>query len=216
MKKICVLFLVLIVIFCGCSKKDNNEILTVDYENALVCQKELKSSGEHGSVIVRIPKINVDLNNANSLSEKMESELSQRYESLKDSSDDVVIDYSYTEELDIITILITEKRTVDGGEKIKANVYYYDALSDSEMSEVDYINSCGAVYKEIFNAVNDTDWAKGYTEETGNSVTDDMISAIVYIEDNDFTLYMRKPNEQYDTAITVTAEDISLTLPNIS
>ena len=221
MKKLCVLLTALLLALSSCNTaKDTGGIEVIDYSNAVITseQKTAKvtlSDGTNSISTMNIPKLNVDLDGANSLSEKMSNDLKEAYGSYFDSPDTrlLTVDYSYEEKNDIIAVLISSQLRSPDSSVTQTRVYYYDALADTELDLIEYVNFCGAQLSQLYGKLLESEWAQNYKNQTGNLPHDSVISAAVYKGSNSFDVYVRDTNETSDTLLTLTVDASELTLP---
>ena len=144
----------------------------VDYDEPLV---DAVSEGD-----VHIPKINVYLKGACTLSEKI----------MNDNKSCEKVSYECVVQYDTLQIIV---KATDGGRE-SYRVYYYDALTDNELAMVDFISYCSVAYKDMYTAA---------CESVGDDELDeDAVEYLVYRGENNYDLYIE--NSIYPVTIEKT------------
>ncbi len=220
MKKLLIVVLTLLILFCSCAKKAElggivreNGLLYLDLDNPLIDAEVIEkkvtlSNGKSDTSYMKVPLLNVDLKGANAVSACMAEDLDSAYGDYFNKPDDriVKIDYTYHEINDVLAVLITVTEITPETESTLTYVYYYDILVDTEMDIVSYSNTCGAQFSSVYKAVMNTEWAADYEKETGSLPGDDAVSALIYKGDNVFDVYCINTDGLSETIITVEPE----------
>lgn len=137
----------------------------VDYNEPLV---DALSEGN-----VHIPKINVYLKGAAALSAKIMNDHKAVAE-----ENDVAVSYECVVQYDTLQIIV---RTANGG-KESYKIYYYDALTDSELGMSDFMSYCSVAFKDMLAVASD---AVG-----GGDLDEDAVEYFVYRGENSYDLYI--------------------------
>jgi len=187
---------------------EDGNLISIDQSNPLV-EAESNSSrdiyeedGMAHENSYRIPKLNVNLYGANTLSDKIytdfKNEFGTHFSMLDDLSGENVrkgepyltVDYSYSCALDIVTVIIKGTKTFVSGEVTDTYlVYYYDALTDEELIFDDYVTYC-ALSGDALHAACE----KELTENYPDYVEDYSISYITKTGDGVYDLYVTLGN----------------------
>ena len=146
---------------------ENGKIIVVDFDNPLADAKTGKfrniydADGQAHDNSFAVPRIDVELDGAIDLSDKIMSDFNDRcgvyFSGLEDLSGENVrsdgtpfcmtVDYSCSVAFDIVAIIVRYRTEIIGDEpcvRTTYMVYYYDGLADTEITSFDYINYCGS------------------------------------------------------------------------
>lgn len=183
---------------------EDGNLISIDQSDPLV-EFEAKSTrdiyeedGMAHENSYRIPKLNVNLYGANTISERIYSdfknEFGTHFAMLDDLSGEKVhtgepfltVDYSYSCAFDVVTVIVKGTYTYISGEVTdKYLVYYYDALTDEELTFDDYVTYCALSGDSLHEAV-ESDLTANHPE----SLNDYTISYITKTGDKTYDLYV--------------------------
>ncbi|MBQ3100328.1 MAG: hypothetical protein IJC50_04985 [Clostridia bacterium] len=186
MKKFFALLLIFCMIFtliaCG-KKEDERDETPSDYDsegNLIIIDplkplidaeaKEYRDIYEEDGMAhensFKIPELNVNLEGANELSEKIYSDFKNEYgthfsmlddlsgENVRKGEPYLTVDYDFTYHIDVLIVTVHGcYTTLDGQESNKYHLYYYDALTDMELTLDDYLAYCSSGYNEVAGAM---------------------------------------------------------------
>ena len=113
----------------------------------------------------RIPKLDVNLEGANAISAEIYSDFKNTYgthfsmlddlsgEKVRTGEPYVTVDYSFEYHLDVlITVVHGVSTAIDGSVTNTYNMYYYDALADTELALDEYLAYCHSSYNDVAGA----------------------------------------------------------------
>ena len=165
---------------------DYDPFAVIDYGNPLT---------DTGNADRHIPKFNINLNGANTLSDKIEDKCE------KDFAKADSITYTYEIQYDVIELVIKAQT----GEKTEYCVYYYDALTDTELTVSDFISYCSLRYVTIEDEIE---------RQLGADFDEDYFDFIVYHGDNSYDIYCSDKEENsggviYSCEMTKSEIDLS-------
>lgn len=147
---------------------ENGELIIIDSENPLIeaesnSYRDIYSDdGKAHDNFYRIPKLNVNLEGANAVSDEIYSDFKNEYgthfsmlddlsgENVRTGEPYVTVDYSFEYHLDVLIVNIHGVSTaIDGTVTNTYNIYYYDALTDTELTLDDYLAYCATSYNDV-------------------------------------------------------------------
>lgn len=214
--------------------RSSGSVPTVDYAAALVdadsasYRNIYESDGLAHDSSYAIPKINIDLPEANALSEKIRSDFDNLFgtyfsvlddlsgENVRKTGEDeytLNITYSYTVEYDMVTVIMrVQIDFIDTSreQQIGYLVYHYDALEDSEHSIFEYSSYCGTSIPEIAEEVGKK--IDGFSDDTpfdADLVKEGAYEFTVYSSDGDCVI-----PSLYNVVTDVTVTPTSLPTSN--
>lgn len=231
MKKLFILLIAVMLLLCACKKEQEvklggylseNGLWYIDFESPVIEaeKKEVEvtlSDGTKDTSYIKRPILNVDIEGANAVTERIKTYLDDSYEKYFKNPDDriVKVDYTTDDENDILTVIITEEIITPEKTSKKSTAFYYDALSDVELNMLEYSNTNGAQLTTVYKALLETDWAKEYEDKTGEPPYQEVITALNYKGDLVFEAYCTNPDGITETVLEMQVEDVPLTLPNM-
>lgn len=229
-KKALIIALALMMLLCGCAKKDEiklggylseNGYWYLDFDEPVVEQKtEIKvtlSDGTEGTSYMRRPIVNVDNEGANAVSKSIKDYLDDKYAKYFKKPDDriVKIDYETSENNDILTVILTEEITTAEKTVEYVTCYHYDDLAATELNMLEYSNTNGAQLSTVYEAVLESDWAKEYEEKTGTPPYEDSMLGLVCHGELMFDVYCVDADGENVVKLELQVEDVPLEIPDL-
>ena len=111
----------------------------------------------------------------------------------------VNVTYSSSVHLDVVAVIIKLEETVPGNEtKTTYEIFYYDALTDCEITSSDFCEYCSLATEDIFTALNEA----GIKKVTNHSVSSEGVYELVYCTantdgDNLYDCYLKDKDENF-------------------
>ncbi|MBQ4055026.1 MAG: hypothetical protein IJD17_04870 [Clostridia bacterium] len=114
----------------------------------------------------KVPELNVNLEGANELSDTIYSDFKNEYgthfsmlddlsgENVRTGEPYLNVDYDSVYHIDVLVVTVHGRyTTLDGAETDKYHLYYYDALTDMELTLDDYLAYCSTSYNAVAGAM---------------------------------------------------------------